>query len=195
MSFKTFLISGIPGTGKTSVTKKLHDKYSYAFISIGDVVIAKNLYNEEDKNRDTKVVDPTKLNQFFFKVLARQKEDIILEGHYSDMIEHSSIVLAVVLRCHPRIIEKRLKRRGYSRSKINENIQAELVGDSTSFMFEKEKMVQKSRIFELDVSEQTIESIADQIHEIFLNPNNFKQFLAGSVSWLSDATVAIEKYL
>ena len=121
--------------------------------------------------------------------------DLIIEGHYSDMIDHSSVILAIILRAHPEKIYERLKPRGYSKEKITENIQAELLGDSTSFMLEKKKLVEKNRIFEIDTTKKTIEDISCEIHQIIQNPDENIQQIAGKISWLSDESVKIEKYL
>ncbi|WP_371802023.1 adenylate kinase family protein [Candidatus Lokiarchaeum ossiferum] len=192
---KTFLISGIPGTGKTSVTKKLNEKYGYPFLSLGEVVVKNKLHCGEDPSRDTKIVDTEKFNAFFRTFFLKQKEDIILEGHYADLIEHPSVNIAIILRAHPNVIETRLKPRGYSKNKIMENIQAELVGDSTSFMLEKTELVKKEHVFEIDTTNLTIEEIADKIHLIIKHPEKYPEDVAGKLSWLSDNSVHIEKYL
>ncbi len=192
---KTYLISGIPGTGKTTITKKLHEKYGYAYLSLGDVVIKSNLYSGEDPVRDTKIVDMEKFDAFFQAFFENQKEDIILEGHYADLIDHSSVYIAIVFRTHPNTIETRLKPRGYSHAKITENIQAELVGDSTSFMLEKVDLVKNKRVFEINTTNLSIDEIVDIIHNIYRNPDIHSDYLAGKLSWLSDGSVAIEKYL
>ena len=192
---KTFLISGIPGTGKTTITKRLNEKYGYSYLSLGDVVIKNDLYSGEDLTRDTKIVDLDKFDAFFDAFFQNQKDDIILEGHYADLIDHPSVFIAIVLRAHPNTIETRLKPRGYSRAKIMENIQAELIGDSTSYMLEKKKLVQKQHLFEIDTTNLIIDEIVDTIHNIFSHPENNLDLLAGKLSWLSDESVSIEKYV
>lgn len=192
---KTFLISGIPGTGKTTITKKLNEKYGYSFLSLGEVVIKNNLYSGEDTTRDTKIVDFDKFDAYFQKFFQTHKGDIILEGHYADLIDHPSVNIAIVLRAHPNVIETRLNPRGYSKEKVLENIQAELVGDSTSFMLEKSSLVDKHHVFEINTTNLTIEEIADKIHLIFKHPEKFRENVAGKLSWLSDNSVSIEKYL
>ncbi len=193
MTFKSILLSGIPGTGKTTIAKHLNKKYQYDFLSIGELVIKKKLYSEIDEKRNTKIVDSEKLTNFIDNFLQEQSKDIILECHYIDMIEHPSTKIAFILRCHPEILESRLKERNYSEAKIKENIQAEILGDSTSYMLQKKKLVNTKKIFELDTTHLTLEESVDKIHQIILNPEDYDLFLAGKISWISNSN--IEKYL
>lgn len=190
---KIYLLSGTPGTGKTSVAKQL-EKSGFTVFSIGDLVLQHNLFSEEDKERNTKIIDREKINTFFNKLLSEISLPIILESHYADVIEYPSD-LAFILRCHPKILEKRLQLRGYSAKKVRENVLAELLGDSTSHMLEKSDLVKNKKIFEIDSSNLTIEETANKIAKIIQKPNNFQELKAGWLSWLSDPTVQIEKYL
>ena len=195
MAPKLYFLSGTPGTGKTTAAKQLDDR-NFFIVSLGDFVIKYNLYCDEDKKRDTKIIDEEKINTFFSKYLVDTNisKSIIIESHYADIIE-IPCELAIILRCHPQILEKRLQSRNYSPEKIRENVQAELLGDSTSHMLEKEELVEKGAIFEIDASNLTIEETAKKIAEIIQKPENFQDLKAGWLSWLSDPTVQIENYL
>ncbi|QEE14927.1 adenylate kinase family protein [Promethearchaeum syntrophicum] len=195
MESKLYLLSGTPGTGKTTVAKKLKDN-NFSIISLGDFVIQNNLFCEEDKKRDTKIIDEEKINSFFSKYLSNNKFSIpiIIESHYADIID-LPCEIAIILRCHPQILEKRLQSRNYSPEKIRENIQAELLGDSTSHMLEREDLIEKGSIFEINSSNLTIEETANKIAEIIQKPENFQDLKAGWLSWLSDPTVQMENYL
>ena len=195
MAPKLYFLSGTPGTGKTEAAKQLIDS-NFSIISLGDFVIQYKLYCDEDKKRDTKIIDEENINTFFSKYLVdiNISKPIIIESHYADIIE-IPCELAIILRCHPKILEKRLQSRDYSPEKIRENIQAELLGDSTSHMLEKKDLVEKGAIFEIDTSNLTIEETAIKISEIIQKPENFKELKVGWLSWLSDPTVQIENYL
>lgn len=189
-----FLLSGTPGTGKTTAAKLLHEKYEYVILSLGDAVIQNNLYSGEDSDRDTKIVDPDKLDSFFQSFYDSLTENVIVECHYADLIDHPAVSLAIVLRCHPDVLRTRLAPRNYSAQKVRENAQAEFLGDSTSFMLEHEQMREKQRIFEIDTTNATEEQLVNEIHEIIQHPEKFAHLLAGKISWLSDESIALDDF-
>ena len=80
MAPKIYFLSGTPGTGKTSAAKLLTEK-GFFVISIGDIVIQKNLFLSEDKERDTKIIDIEKINVYFSKFLTNISKPTILESH------------------------------------------------------------------------------------------------------------------
>lgn len=73
-----------------------------------------------DERRETWAVDVKKLA----RVLPPDRP-LILVGHFSHLL---SVDLAVVLRCHPETLRKRLEARGWSRAKVQENVEAEALG-------------------------------------------------------------------
>ena len=152
------------------------------------------LYSERDDARDTLVVDPDKFYPFFDNLIKKLTKNTIFECHYADMIDSPKVDSAVILRCHPYQIEARLRPRGYSDAKIKENAQAELLGDSTSFMLEKEELLNSNRIFEIDTSNPTIGELSKIIDGIFQHPEDNLQYLAGKLSWLSDESIDLTKY-
>lgn len=194
MSANIVLLSGTPGTGKTTVATFLQQQYDYQIVSIGEEVLEKHLYSEEDPTRDTKIVDETKFKDYFKTKIRSFTGTVIMEGHYADLIEHPLVSLGIILRCHPHILEDRLKTRNYSNSKINENIQAELVGDPTSFFLSHPNLSSDENIFEIRSDIYTINELAAQIHSIIQHPSQNNAFKVGILSWLSDPSVHLNRY-
>ena len=85
--------------------------------------------------------------------------------------------------------------RNYPESKVNENIQAELVGDSTAYMLEHPNLKKSENIFEIDSSEKLPQELAELINQLIQDPRKFPQLIAGKISWLSDPTVDVTNYL
>ena len=50
---------------------------------------------------------------------------ILVDGHLSHLLPVDAVVL---IRCHPHILRDRLSQRDYSQSKIDENVECELIG-------------------------------------------------------------------
>lgn len=189
------LLSGNPGTGKTSVANQLHQKYGYKVIHVGDLVLENHLYQATDEARDTKIVDEEKINHHLSNLLEGEEGIFICEVHYADILDHPNIDLAIVLRTHPDTIIDRLKPRNYSTAKLKENAEAEFLGDCTSFMLEREDLLDRKKIFEIDTTRISIAEVATLIDQIIKTPEKFDRFQVGQISWLSDETVSIDKFL
>ena len=191
---KIILLSGTPGTGKTSIAHELFSQFQYEFISAGEVVLEENLYSAEDVARDTKIVDADKFNAYFEHKLEKLSRNLIFECHYADMLNHSQISLGIILRCHPTVLETRLKSRGYSDQKLRENGEAELLGASSSYMLEKQELVKRNAIFEIDTTHKNILEVATCIHDIIQHPSHHQELKVGEISWLSDESIDLTRY-
>ncbi len=73
---KIFLLSGTPGTGKTSIAQYITDNYQLSHISLSETVIQNNLFSEVDEERDTKIVDEDKLAEYLTEYLVSHEGDL-----------------------------------------------------------------------------------------------------------------------
>ena len=182
---KIVIISGTPGTGKTSVSRKISEMVDANLISLNELAISENFTLEYDKERDTNIVDFDKLIPYVTKhidVLKKQKQkDLIIEGHFSDIIPNKFIDYSFVLRCDPEYLYNRLKERDYNKKKIIENIQAEILGNCANYLIQKQL---KSPIYEIDTTHLTIDSVATIIMDIIVNNKNGEKFVIGKIDWL-----------
>ncbi len=194
---RILLLSGTPGTGKTSVAKYLKETYDLSFLSLSTIVQEENLYDKVDEERDTKIVNADKLEKYIDPILQERQGDICIEAHYADMIEKPQVEMGIILRCHPVILENRLKKRDYKQRKVDENIQAELVSSPTSYMLENAQLEKTKEIYEIDTSRKTVEEVGEIIATLFckgedkksLRKKYKKKFSFGKISWLSDKSV------
>ncbi|WGI18030.1 adenylate kinase family protein [Methanonatronarchaeum sp. AMET-Sl] len=108
-------ITGTPGTGKTTATKKLPKKYNVTHLN--QLVEENKLYTEKDRDRDSYIVDIEAIKQ-------KTPDKGIVEGHFSHQLDIDRIIL---LRCHPTELRKRLKNKDFNQQKIQENVMAETV--------------------------------------------------------------------
>ncbi|WP_456472573.1 adenylate kinase family protein [Methanocaldococcus sp.] len=157
-------ITGTPGVGKTTVSKILGEKLNYKVIDITEVVKKFKLYKEYDKDMDSYVIDFDKLKDFL-----KDKDNVILDGHVSHLLDPD---YTIVLRCNPKIIEERLKKRGYSEKKILENVQAEIL--DVCLCESKEK------VYEINTTGKDPEEIANEIVKAIKEGKERK----GVVNWL-----------
>lgn len=114
-------ITGIPGVGKTTIAKLLSKKLGYDLIHLSEFVKKHKLGSDYDRSRKSIIVDVEKLRK---KIEPIKGKDVIIDGHLSHFIPSD---LVVVLRYDPKKLKTRLKRRGYPKNKIRENVEAELL--------------------------------------------------------------------
>jgi len=96
LNLKIILISGTPGTGKTSLVEYLTKIEKWYSFNLGEFVLKNNLYIKEDIERNTKIID-TKLVAIkgvieLYKIFNSSKNNnlnqciILVDSHYSDII-------------------------------------------------------------------------------------------------------------
>jgi adenylate kinase len=120
-------LTGTPGTGKSAVARRLAAQ-GFEVLDLGQLVERKGLYEETDAERGSRVVDPAALSRFLQGALreARQKGSLlVLEGHLAHLVR--GVEVAVVLRCEPGELARRLRARGWPEAKVAENVEAEAV--------------------------------------------------------------------
>lgn len=122
------VISGTPGTGKTTIARKLSKKIDAHYVPLTRYVGQKRLYSRVDQQRRTKIVDVAATRRSLGKDLANMDGWVVVDSHVPEGVVPARIVRSViVLRCHPKILEKRLRAKGWSANKIRENVLAEIL--------------------------------------------------------------------
>ena len=71
--FKTVIITGTPGTGKTMIAKKLSKIVKFNVINVNDSIKKNKLSEGYDKKRKCIIVDVKKLNKAIIKIIAAKK--------------------------------------------------------------------------------------------------------------------------
>lgn len=124
---EAIIVTGTPGTGKTTLTKLLQ-KEGYIVLDVGKLVVEEKLYDSYDKERQSYVVNDKKLRRYLIKELEQNLTDLplILDGHVM-RLPPRFISHCIVLRCSIRNLRQRLEERDYSEPKIDENVEAEIM--------------------------------------------------------------------
>ena len=174
-------ISGIPGTGKTKVAKILAKKLNINLISIKNLIKKEKIPYKYDKKRKTKVVDPKDIQKAINKNLIKGSN--IIEGHLSHLIKSNFIF---ILRCNPVKLRRRLSKRGWTKKKIDENIQAEILDEITIEALQRRS--KKVKIFEIDTSNKKPQAVAKTIAQILKysslgRDNRVAKYLPGKIDW------------
>jgi len=122
---KAIIVTGTPGTGKSTFSKKLAKEENLIYLDVNKVI--DKLDFKFDKKRDCKIVDIKKLNKEIIKLIKDSEKTLVIDSHLSHYIQNKYIKKCFVCKCDIKILRNRLKKRKYSKDKIEENIEAEIM--------------------------------------------------------------------
>jgi adenylate kinase len=123
---KAIIVTGTPGTGKTTVAKKIARMLGYRYVDVNKVIAAKKLSEGYDRKRKCRVVDVKKLNKFLGNIIENSKKKVVIDSHLAHYLPKELVDRCVVTKCNLKLLSMRLKRRGYPREKIKENLECEI---------------------------------------------------------------------
>jgi adenylate kinase len=164
------LLTGTPGTGKTEVADILADLTGFTLIRVNEAVGEDYLDIEEG----SKVVDLKRLSK---KIEAIIDGNVIIEGHLAHLLEIKGSV--IVLRTNPSELRMRLEKKGFSKDKVEENLEAEALD-----VILIESLELHHDVFEIETTGKKAQDISAVIQGI-LNGKN-KNFRPGKISWLEE---------
>ena len=124
---QVIIISGSPGSGKTTYAKKIAKEKNYKYIDVNEIIEKNNLIERYDKEKDTNIVDTDKLNIALIKIIEKANEKgIVIDSHLSHYLPKKYVDKCIITKCDLRTLKKRLEKRGYSKNKVRENLDAEI---------------------------------------------------------------------
>jgi len=120
------IVTGTPGTGKTELAKEIAKK-GFEYVDANKIIEENKLVESFDKKRDTNVVDEKKLSDAFVKLIkSRKAAKLIIDSHMSHCIPAKYVDACIVTKCGLKVLKKRLEKKGYSKEKVRENLDAEI---------------------------------------------------------------------
>ena len=170
----SIVITGNPGVGKHTITKKISEILNFPIIDIN--IVAKDLELFE-KNENTNDVD----TQNLAKILRERKlNEKIIVGHLAPyVLEKNQVKIIIILRRNPYELESVYKERNYSEIKIKENTGSEILGIITHDTIEKFE----EKAFQIDVSKKNIQQVVEKVLEIISKKEGNEE-----VDWLNLVT-------
>lgn len=123
---KTIVVTGSVGTGKTTYSKKLAKEKSYTYIDVNEIIKKNKLNNSYDKKRKCYIIDVKKLNEILIKIIKSSKKSLVIDSHLAHYLPKKYVDLCIITKCNLKELKDRLKKRKYSKSKIDENLQVEI---------------------------------------------------------------------
>ncbi|CAI8586633.1 unnamed protein product [Vicia faba] len=118
------LVTGTPGTGKTTTATALAEATQLRHINIGELVKEKNLHDGWDDELDSYILNED--------LVCDELEDVMEEGgnivdyHGCDFFPERWFDYVVVLQTDNTILFDRLTKRGYKESKLSNNVESEI---------------------------------------------------------------------
>jgi len=125
-AYMIICISGTPGTGKTTLAKKLAERIKAKYIDGNSIVRKYSISEGYDKEKDCKIIDPRKFSKASQEECKDKTKTYILDSHLSHNLPKSKVNLCIICKYNLKKLEKRLKTRNYSKEKIRENLDAEI---------------------------------------------------------------------
>ncbi|WP_456366867.1 adenylate kinase family protein [Thermococcus sp.] len=143
-------ITGTPGVGKTTVSKLLAERLNYRYVNLRDYALEKGL---GEMKGDELELDVDELVENFAKDF--KGEDVVVDSH---LAHHVPADIVVVLRAHPKLVAERLKARDYSKEKVGENVEAELID-----VILVEAIEENENVIEVDTTGKTPGEVVEEI--------------------------------
>ncbi len=171
----TTAVTGTPGVGKTTVSKIL-EKRGFEVLDLNEFIEDKDLLGNKDIERNTFEVDTVKLEKLF----ESEGLDVnVVEGHLSHYL---NVDKTIVLRCAPDELKNRLYQKGWSESKIMENLEAEMLDTILIQAIDINEDV-----YEIDTTSKAPKKIADEIECILQDKiKDIEKYRPGSIDWTDE---------
>jgi adenylate kinase len=171
------LITGVPGTGKTTVAQILCKLIGAEEIDLLELARERKLLTGYDPDAGSMVVDETKISNAVSKMIKKDKKYVIA-SHLAHFVSPKISKICVVLRCNPLVLEKRLQKRGYLKGKVHDNMMCEYLD---CCLIEALKVGHKRHLHEIDTTKMKPRQVVQEILNVL---NRKKKHSFGDVKWL-----------
>lgn len=159
-------LTGTPGTGKSTVASILHER-GHRICLLNELAERCGALRRYNEDRKTWEVDLALVERH-----VPRERPLILVGHMAHLL---AVDVAIVLRCHPDVLRQRLEKRGWSATKVRENVEAEAIGVITV------EAMERVETFEVDTTSTTAEEAARAVLDIIRGRG--ERYTPGKVDW------------
>jgi len=144
------ILTGVPGTGKSSISRGLARLLRVPLIDINAVAksIGKRAAGKGSKKGGGEVEVNLKKLQVKLSTRLKKLKSFVAEGHLASDVK-LPVDLVVVLRCNPLVLSKRLRLRGYGVKKVGDNVMCEALDYC---LVNAEKNYGRKRVIQVDAT-------------------------------------------
>jgi len=122
------LVTGTPGTGKTTISHLFAKALQASYVNPTTLLTREGNDYTYDEDRRTRIVSPRRLQGALSALARRTDRGLVIDTHIAfRIVPPLRLERAIVLRCNPTVLERRLKRKHSSKHKISENLLAEIL--------------------------------------------------------------------
>jgi adenylate kinase len=118
-------VSGSVGTGKTTLAKKLAKQLNHDYVDVTAMIMDSKLPEGYDKKRQCYIIDTKKLNSALLLLIQKNK-NLVIDSHLSHYLPAKYVDRCIITKCELKKLSQRLKKRGYPKAKIKDNLEAEI---------------------------------------------------------------------
>ncbi|CAH1797791.1 unnamed protein product [Owenia fusiformis] len=162
------LLTGTPGTGKTTLGQELAERTGLSYINVGDLAKEKNLYEGYDEEYNCNILDEDQVVDELEDHM--ENGGRIIDYHGCEFFPERWFDIVFVLRTDNTLLYTRLQERGYSGKKLEDNVQCEIF----QTILEEAKDSYKPDIVH-ELQSNTPEEMEDNIEKIVLWIEKWKQ--------------------
>ena len=172
-------ITGTPGTGKTTATRRLEaDSPSEVdVVHLNDLIREEGFSTSTDEVRGSLVADLDAVENWLGERDFGETE--LVESHLAHLLPADRVV---VLRCHPDELGSRLAERGESEASVAENRESEALDVILAEAVERHGL---ESVYEIDATDRDPDEVASEIERVVAGERDPS---AGTVSFVDTLT-------
>ncbi len=171
-------VSGTPGTGKSVFARALAKKLGALVTELNTLITKKKIYKLDADGM--KIANLPTMREEFARAIKDSSGPVVVEGLLAHLLQKKLLTHVIILRTRPRVLERRLRARGYSKTKTRENVEAEALD---IILWEAVDAHGIDKIYEIDTTRLKPDAAVD----LFLKALEGKTSLRpGKVSWLTE---------
>ena len=171
-------VSGTPGTGKSIFARALAKKLDARLIGLNALIKRKKLFKLDADG--TRIANMRGTRAEFARIVRGSSDSIVVEGLLAHLLPAKYLTHVIVLRTIPKVLEKRLRARKYSGTKLRDNLEAEAL---SIILWEAVQEHGVEKVYEINMTKMGITAAV----KLFLKALVGKASLRpGKIDWLEE---------